>query len=320
MARQANPGELVTPIRKSRRIAGRRRGEIAESSRIGERNNQRQQIRFQIQQVQEANDRIDYDHVSVHTADTDTTDEDEQGTGDGGLIEKNEENMTTEELRQRLIEERMREEEACANLTRKNDELREENNRLQEERVNHRLEQQHDEDRYIQQGDYHRRGGNHQHVQQGKNERTHHGREDEADAEQARMILHSREILQNQRDQEEEDERQRDIWRNERHERNARDIRRRRIEEAEEREIQEEGRNNDAQVHARNERERRKIIREEAEEREILEVVRQNNHDNRLIHARMTRPMQQDANQAMNETILRELAEVRAMMDARKDG
>ncbi|XP_026440593.1 uncharacterized protein LOC113339561 [Papaver somniferum] len=48
--------------------------------------------------------------------------------------------------------------------------------------------------------------------------------------------------------------------------------------------------------------------------------MRQNRHENRVRQARLKRTMQQDTYQIMNEQILRELAEVREMMTAGRDG
>ncbi|XP_026442051.1 splicing regulatory glutamine/lysine-rich protein 1-like [Papaver somniferum] len=134
MARRTSAGENATPIRRSRRIAGRRRGEIAETSRMGERNKRPQPIRFQIQQEPRENDQRNLDEVSVHTTDTDTAEENEEGTQQERAVGENEDNMTIGELRQQLADERRREEELRANLTRQNDELRVENQRLKEKR------------------------------------------------------------------------------------------------------------------------------------------------------------------------------------------
>ncbi|XP_026442834.1 pre-mRNA-splicing factor 38B-like [Papaver somniferum] len=134
MVRQASAGENATPIRRSRRIAGRRRGEIAETLRMGERNNRSQPIRSQIQQEPRENDQRNYDEISVHTTNTDTVEENEEMTHEEGEVGEIEENMTIGELRQRLADERRRKEELRANLTRQNDELREKNQRLQEKR------------------------------------------------------------------------------------------------------------------------------------------------------------------------------------------
>ncbi|XP_026384981.1 trichohyalin-like [Papaver somniferum] len=275
---------------------------------MGERNNRANQAQTQIQSELVQENIIDYDRVSVHTANTNSKNKEEERSGAPGLIEGDEESMTTAELRQRLIVERRREDEERANLTRQNNELREENIRLQEQRSRSttrvssksrtsrstsrrsqsgrrdvRQESPLDniaeiisevDDRYVQQGEEHRaikgnRGNRRE--RQGERYRVHHNQDEEDDEEQGRMILHGREMLRNQRKREEEEER-----------------------------------NLDAQAYARHERDRRRRRRrEEAEEREIQEVVRQNRHDNRVRKARLKRPMQPGADQTMNETILR---------------
>ncbi|XP_026428163.1 pre-mRNA-splicing factor 38B-like [Papaver somniferum] len=83
---------------------------------------------------QEQNNDINYDRVSVHTSQTSSTGEETQRTGIPGRIDGNEEDMTIAELRQRLIAERRRDDEERANLIRQNDDLREENLRLHEQR------------------------------------------------------------------------------------------------------------------------------------------------------------------------------------------
>ncbi|XP_026450514.1 pre-mRNA-splicing factor 38B-like [Papaver somniferum] len=66
--------------------------------------------------------------MSVHTG------EETQRTGIPGRIDGNEEDMTIAELRQRLIAERRRDDEERVNTIRQNDDLREENLRLHEQR------------------------------------------------------------------------------------------------------------------------------------------------------------------------------------------
>ncbi|XP_026378305.1 vicilin-like seed storage protein At2g18540 [Papaver somniferum] len=94
---------------------------------------QRTEIPIGSQREQGQNNDIDYDRVSVHTAMTDSTEE-EQRIGNKEPVTASEGNMTIAELRQRLLIERKREEEERANLIRQNDDLREENLRLQEQR------------------------------------------------------------------------------------------------------------------------------------------------------------------------------------------
>ncbi|XP_026416460.1 trichohyalin-like [Papaver somniferum] len=120
--------------RRSKRIYERRRGEIHEQLEEGERTNQRNDVLNGLQRTQKQNNDIDYDRVSIHTAHTNSTEDETQRTGDEGRIEGNEENMTLEELRQRFIAERQREDEERVNLIRQNDDLREENLRLHEQR------------------------------------------------------------------------------------------------------------------------------------------------------------------------------------------
>ncbi|XP_026377652.1 uncharacterized protein LOC113271944 [Papaver somniferum] len=106
MVRKNSAAGQPVPIRRSRRIARRRRSGIAESSRMGERHNQDQQVHHPIQREPVQDNVIDYDRVSVHTSQTVSTEEAEQRTGEGGLIEGTDEDMTIEELRHRLDAER----------------------------------------------------------------------------------------------------------------------------------------------------------------------------------------------------------------------
>lgn len=134
MARQTYAGEDPTPIRRSRRITGRRRAEIPETSRMGARNNRSRPIRSQIHQDPREDTPIHYDAVSMHNTDTNNAEEEEERPQEERVVEEAEENMTIEQLRQQLAEERRRKEELRANLTQQNDELREENQRLHERR------------------------------------------------------------------------------------------------------------------------------------------------------------------------------------------
>ncbi|XP_026434768.1 uncharacterized protein LOC113332443 [Papaver somniferum] len=134
MVRIESTVEQAARIRRSRRIVGRRRAEDAESPRSGERTNQRNETQPELPRDPEQHNDIDHDRVSVHTARTNTTEEDMQENGGAGLIQGNEENMTIEELRQRLMAERRRENEERANLIQRNNDLREENIILQERR------------------------------------------------------------------------------------------------------------------------------------------------------------------------------------------
>ncbi|XP_026445406.1 UPF0481 protein At3g47200-like [Papaver somniferum] len=60
-------------------------------------------------QIQEENNRKNYNEITVHTKDTDTVEEDEERTREEGPCAESEENMTKEDLRQRLDDERKRE-------------------------------------------------------------------------------------------------------------------------------------------------------------------------------------------------------------------
>ncbi|XP_026384566.1 trichohyalin-like [Papaver somniferum] len=60
--------------------------------------------------------------------------------------------------------------------------------------------------------------------------------------------------------------------------------------------------------------------REEAEEYVIQEAIHQNNHENRLRQARLKRPMPEDIYQSFSEDILKEMAELREMMTAKRNG
>ncbi|XP_026458694.1 trichohyalin-like [Papaver somniferum] len=281
MVRQAIAAEQVVSIKRSRRIVGRRRSEIVESSRMGERNNRGNKVQNQIQNEPVQNRIIDYDRVSVHTSQTYLTEEEEEGeqrTVNEGLIEGNKENMTIEELRQRLVAERRREDEERANLARQNNELREENLRLQEQRsrsathsrsrssrrsirqeppLDNIVEKfQINED--LQDPRYYRTqegSRDNRHEQQGERYRVRHDQNDGNEPEQRRVILQEREILRNYYERENEAERY-----------------------------------NDAQTNLGRERERQRRV-EEAEEQELQEVVRQNNHDNRVIRRKRYRAL-----------------------------
>ncbi|XP_026432284.1 zinc finger CCCH domain-containing protein 13-like [Papaver somniferum] len=102
MARRTSAGENTASIRRSRRIACRIRGEIAETSRMGERNNRPQPIRSQIRHEPRENYQRNLDEVSVHTTDTETAEENEEGTQEEGAVNEN----SQEERERRCIEDR----------------------------------------------------------------------------------------------------------------------------------------------------------------------------------------------------------------------
>ncbi|XP_026428675.1 trichohyalin-like [Papaver somniferum] len=228
---------------------------------------------------QERNNDISYDRVSVHTSETSSTGEETQRTGIPGTIDGNEEDMTIAELTQRFIAERRRDDEENANLIRQNDDLREENLRLHEQRsrsatrsrsrsrsrsrrssskqsqFNHENDRQRHRMEVIEENS---QENNNSHDQQERRRtiqdrgteqyehpcellrRTHHNLErEEDDPRQKQMMLHGREMVRNQYEREKEITRARD---------------------------------------ERNKQRRR----EEIEEREVQEALRQNNHDNRL--------------------------------------
>ncbi|XP_026416886.1 trichohyalin-like [Papaver somniferum] len=296
MVRQNSVEGHAVTVRRSRRIAGRRRSEIAESSKMGERNNQENQVHHPIQRVLEPEENqvrhpiqrahvqdnvIDYDRVSVHTSQTDSTEEDEQRTGEGGLIKGTDEDMTIEELRQSLVAERRREDEERANLMRQNNELREHNIRLQEQRSrsttrsrsrssrttsrrsqsNRRdLRQEpplgnisenirEDDDLQYRRNEYRIEQPpiDDRYVLHGENQQGERYQGEQNDPEQGRMILQGRQMLRDQREREAEVER-----------------------------------NVVVQNHAQDEREMRRRRRQEIEEQKLQDVVRENNHDNRL--------------------------------------
>ncbi|XP_026384895.1 peptidyl-prolyl cis-trans isomerase G-like [Papaver somniferum] len=116
--------------RRSHRLAERRRITNLEQQEERMEEHQRTEIPIGSQLEQGMNNDINYDRVSVHTAMTNSTDEG-QRIGNEEPITASEGMMITE-LRQKLIIERKRKEEECANLIRQNDNLREENLRLQE--------------------------------------------------------------------------------------------------------------------------------------------------------------------------------------------
>ncbi|XP_026452216.1 trichohyalin-like [Papaver somniferum] len=254
-------GQAVT-VRRSKRIAGRRRSEIAESSRMGERNNQEHQVHHPIQRELEPQENqvrhpiqrapvqdnaIDYDRVSVHTLQTDSTEENEQRTGQGGLVEGTNEDMTIEEFRQRLVAERRRENEERANLMHQNKELREQNIRLQEQKSRKNIRE--DDDLQYRRDEYRieKPPIDDRYVLHDENQQGERYQGEQNDPEQGRMILKGRQMLRDQREREAEVER-----------------------------------NMAVQNHAHDERERRRRIRQEIEEQELQDVVRENNHDNRL--------------------------------------
>ncbi|XP_026383364.1 pre-mRNA-splicing factor CWC22 homolog [Papaver somniferum] len=134
MVRLGSTFEQGTIVRRSNRIAERRRVTNLDQQEeiVGE--NQENELQNGPQPEQERNDDINHDIVSVHTSQTSYTEEETIITGDPGRIDGNDEDMTIAELRQRLIEERRRDDEERANLIRQNDDLREQNLRLQEQR------------------------------------------------------------------------------------------------------------------------------------------------------------------------------------------
>ncbi|XP_026384080.1 trichohyalin-like [Papaver somniferum] len=336
-------------VRRSKRIAGRRRSEIAESSRMGERDNPQQQVNNPAQQEPVQNNTTDYDRVSVHTSQTDSTEENAHRTEEGRFIEGDDEDMKIAELRQRLADERRREEEERVNLMRLNNELREENIRLQEKKSRN---QPPTDDRYVQHGEDHRMQEDNRDNRY--EQRVERYQDEQRDPEQGRMILHGRQVLRDQCEREAEVER---YIAEQNHAHVERERRRRIRQEIEEREFQDVVRENNhdnlvrrCEVHRTlpnqtmdNEEEQRRtrwhkseMIRDQhdqveqddrerqgrmgdvEEEREMQEAIRQNRHDNRVMQARLKRPMQQD--QVMNEQILGELAEMREMMTTRRDG
>ncbi|XP_026379227.1 vicilin-like seed storage protein At2g18540 [Papaver somniferum] len=253
---------------------------------------QRTEIPIGSQREQGQNNDIDYDRVSFHTAMTNSTDEG-QRIGNEEPITACEGNMTIAELRQKLIIERKREEEGRANLIRQNDDLREENLRLQEQRsrsaTRSRSRSNRSSSRHSQSNRRNDRRRQHMEVieensQEDKNledqrkrrciidsatNRYEHPREllrrantncerKEEDPRQGQMILHGREMLRDKY------EREREIAR-------ARDRQRRR-EEFEERELQSGLRHIDNRIRGR-ERHRIEEIDEGRvipQEREIL--------------------------------------------------
>ncbi|XP_026400469.1 luc7-like protein 3 [Papaver somniferum] len=133
MVRIESVVEQGMKTRRSHRLAERRRTTNLEQQEERLKEHQRTEIPIGSQREQGLNNEIDYDRVSIHTAKNNSTDEG-QRIGNEEPITVSEGNMTIEELRQKLIIERKREEEERANLIRQNDDLREENLRLQEQR------------------------------------------------------------------------------------------------------------------------------------------------------------------------------------------
>ncbi|XP_026459999.1 pre-mRNA-splicing factor 38B-like [Papaver somniferum] len=126
--------EQGTTARRSNRIAERRRMTNLDHQEEIIEETQENELQHEPQPEQERNNDINYDRVSVHTSQTSSIGEETQRTGIPGRIDRNEEDMTIAELRQRLITERRRDDEERANLIRQNDDLREENLRLHEQR------------------------------------------------------------------------------------------------------------------------------------------------------------------------------------------
>ncbi|XP_026410011.1 pre-mRNA-splicing factor 38B-like [Papaver somniferum] len=134
MVRIRSTVEQGTSARKSNRIEERRRITNLDHQEERIEEAQENELQNEPQTEQERNNDINYDRVSVHTSQTNSTGEETQRTGIPGRIDGNEEDMTIAELRQRLIAERRRDDEERANLIRQNDDLREENLRLHEQR------------------------------------------------------------------------------------------------------------------------------------------------------------------------------------------
>ncbi|XP_026441506.1 trichohyalin-like [Papaver somniferum] len=253
---------------------------------------QRTEILIGSQREQGQNNDIDYDRVSVHTAITNSTDEG-QRIGNEEPITTSEGNVTIAELRQRLLIERKREEEERANLIRQNNDLREENLRLQEQRsrsnTRSRSRSSTSSSRQSQSNRRNDRRRQHMEVieensQENENledprerrriidlatNRYEHPREllgrahinferEEEDPGQGHMILHGREILRDEYERERETARARD--------------RQRRREELEERELQSELRQLDYDNRVRK-RERRHI--DDAEQGRVIPQERE---------------------------------------------
>ncbi|XP_026382824.1 zinc finger CCCH domain-containing protein 13-like [Papaver somniferum] len=244
--------------RRSNRIAERRRITNLEQEEERVDEHQRTEIPIRSQREKGQNNDIDYDRMSVHTAITYSTDEG-QRIGNEGPITASEGNVTIAELRKILLIERKREEEESANIIRQNDDLREENLRLQEQRSRSTTRSRSRSSRSSSRQSQSNRGNDRrrQHIevieensQENENledqresrrivdfetNRYEHPREflrrahinferEEADPRQGQMILHGREILRDEYERERETERARD--------------RQRRREELEERELQ----------------------------------------------------------------------------------
>ncbi|XP_026415984.1 apical junction molecule-like [Papaver somniferum] len=273
--------------RRSRRIAERRRGEIPEQLQMQEGNDQRNEVPIGPQREPEQNNVIDYDRVKRRI-------EDEERVN---LIRQNddlrEENMRLQEQRSRSttrtgsISRKSRSSSRQSKSNRKdNREVQRLNNidenqqALQNKGVRRYAERRFVDDRY----EYPRQGNRtrarlRNNRQESPGER--HGTQYDQESEEnypEQGIM----ILQ------------------------GREMLRNQYEQEEEAD------------RARADRERRRRRREDVEEREIQEDMRQNNRDNRIIQAILKRPMHQDLDQTMSENILREMAEIREMMMARK--
>ncbi|XP_026384136.1 pre-mRNA-splicing factor 38B-like [Papaver somniferum] len=134
MVRIGSTVDQGTTARRSNRIAERRRITNLDHQEERIKEAQENELQHEPQPEQKRNNDINYDRVSVHTSQTSSTGEETQRTGIPGRIDRNKEDMTIAELRQRLIAERRRDDEKSANLIRQNDDLREENLRLHEQR------------------------------------------------------------------------------------------------------------------------------------------------------------------------------------------
>ncbi|XP_026384615.1 vicilin-like seed storage protein At2g18540 [Papaver somniferum] len=133
MVRIESVVEQGMTTRRSNRLAERKRITNLEQQEERMEEHQRTEIPIGSRREQGQNNDIDYDRVSVHTTMTNSADKG-QRIGNEEPITESEGNMTIAELRKKLIIERKREEEERANLIRQNDDLREENLRLQEQR------------------------------------------------------------------------------------------------------------------------------------------------------------------------------------------
>ncbi|XP_026440513.1 trichohyalin-like [Papaver somniferum] len=317
-----------TAARRSARIAKRRRGEIPDQPEMEEINIQRNEDTIGNQRIQEQNNPINYDRVSVHTSQIDSTEEEDQRTAGTGMIEGNEDNMTIAELRQRLITERSREDEIRANLIRKNDNLREESLRLQDQgsRSATNTRSRSRTSRSLSRQSQSNKGHARRERNLGENLQLDDNLQDQREARRMEQRLEY-----DRHEQPREHHRRREYQRIDRYQ-NAGEYHRIRHERDNNEEHDpehkiiilhgremlrdqyaredEEERNNELHERERDERERRRRRREEIEEREIQEAMRQNNRENRLRQARLKRPMRYYLDQSMSEEILKEIAEL----------